>query len=75
MNLNAWIAYKADLQKRYKKIRVRVEGLSIATGERSASASFVQKYSAPGIKTSGKKKLEFKREDGKWKIVRETFHS
>ncbi len=75
MNLDAWIAYKADLLKRYRKIRIRLEGLTVEVRRDSASAVFVQKYSAPGIKTSGKKKLHLKREDGKWKISRETFHS
>ncbi len=75
MNLDAWVAYKAELQKRYKKIRVRVEGLSVEIRDGSAKALFVQKYGAPGIKSSGKKRLDFKREDGKWKISRETFHS
>ncbi|MDX9821667.1 MAG: L,D-transpeptidase family protein [Syntrophales bacterium] len=74
MNLDVWIAYKGALQRRYKKIRVRVEGLSVEARDGSISAVFIQKYSAPGIKTSGKKKLDLKREDGKWKISRETFH-
>jgi hypothetical protein len=52
-----------------------VEGLSVEARDGSISAVFIQKYSAPGIKTSGKKKLDLKREDGKWKISRETFHS
>jgi murein L,D-transpeptidase YafK len=71
-NLKAWVAYKQDLSKRYKNIRVRTENLRVAVQGDRATATFKQYYSASNIKSSGLKKLDLIRINGEWKITRET---
>jgi len=72
MNLNQWIEYKTDIGKRYKKINIKIENIRIATTAAGANVSFTQFYSSPIMKTKGTKKLELKKIDGEWKILKET---
>lgn len=71
-NLKAWVAYKQDLSKRYKNIRVRTENLRVTVQGDRATATFKQLYSASNIKSSGLKRLDLVKINGEWKIARET---
>lgn len=71
-NLKAWVAYKQDLGKRYKNIRVRTENLRVTVQGDRATATFKQYYSASNIKSSGLKKLDLIKINGEWRIARET---
>ncbi len=72
MNLNDWVSHKNDVRKRSKNINVRVENLRITADATMATASFTQYYSSSILKSKSSKKLELKKLDGEWKIVRET---
>ena len=71
-NLKAWVAYKQDLGKRYKNIRVRTENLRVTVKGDRATATFKQYYSASNIKSSGLKRFDLVKINGEWKISRET---
>ena len=71
-DLKAWVAYKQDLGKRYKNIRVRAENLKVTVQGERATAVFKQHYSASNLKSSGMKKFDLVRVGGDWKIARET---
>jgi len=72
MNLDAWVAYKTDLSRRYKRINVRIANVRISAGSGQATVTFTQKYSAQGgLKSSGTKRLELKKVRDSWKIHRE----
>lgn len=73
MGLDSWIAYKRDLNKKYDYIKVTSDRLRIKNGDKRATASFVQTYEASGYRAVGMKSLLLKRENGQWKIYRETF--
>lgn len=71
----AWRSYKAGLNDKYKSIRVEVEKLEIMPYEGGVKASFVQRYRADGYQDVGRKVLELVQEDGRWKIIRETWRT
>ncbi|MDD2671593.1 MAG: L,D-transpeptidase family protein [Syntrophales bacterium] len=72
MNLDAWVAYKTDLARRYKRISVRITNVRISAGPQQATVTFRQKYSAQGgLKSTGTKKLELRKIKDSWKIHRE----
>ena len=71
-NLKAWVAYKQELSKRYKNIRVRTDNLKVTVQGDRATATFRQHYSASNIKSSGLKRLDLVKMNGEWKIARET---
>ncbi|MDQ5986707.1 MAG: hypothetical protein CSYNP_02438 [Syntrophus sp. SKADARSKE-3] len=71
-NLKAWVAYKDDLSKRYKNIRVRAENIKVTVNGDKATATFRQIYSASNLKSSGLKRLDLVRIGGEWRITRET---
>jgi murein L,D-transpeptidase YafK/ketosteroid isomerase-like protein len=73
MDRNAWIEYKDRLSGKYAYIRVKQENLRIGKGDRSRNVSFIQTYESDLFKTRGRKRLILKKEDGKWKIHRETW--
>jgi murein L,D-transpeptidase YafK len=72
MNLSEWVAHKNDVRKRSKNINIRIENLRITADAKTATASFTQYYSSSVLKSKSAKKLELKKIDGDWKIVRET---
>ncbi len=72
MNLNDWVSHKNDVRKRSKNINVRVDNLRITVDSALATTSFTQYYSSSILKSKSSKKLELKKIDGEWKILRET---
>lgn len=72
MNLNGWIAHKIDVRKNSKNINVRVENLRISSNSTNATATFTQYYSSSILKSKSSKKLELRKIDNEWKIIRET---
>jgi murein L,D-transpeptidase YafK len=72
MNLNDWVSHKNDVRKRSKNINVRVDNLRVTVDSSLATASFTQYYSSSILKSKSSKKLELKKIDGEWKILRET---
>ncbi|QTA91812.1 L,D-transpeptidase catalytic domain-containing protein [Desulfonema magnum] len=73
MNLKAWLRHKGRLNKKYKYIRVSKEKLVVKKSKQRRVVSFVQKYESNAFKAVGIKQLILKREDGQWKIYRETW--
>lgn len=74
-DLNAWIDYKDQLNRKYRFIRVtRTNQLTIQRGKQQSTVSFIQTYASNVFKTKGVKKLILKREDNQWKIYREIFN-
>lgn len=72
MNLNDWVAYKADLHKRTKNINIKISNIKIIVSGDNASATFSQAYSSSALKSKGIKKLELRKTDGEWKIYKES---
>ncbi|MDM8524080.1 L,D-transpeptidase family protein [Desulfococcaceae bacterium HSG8] len=73
MNLREWLRHKKRLNKKYRKIRVTRDDLSVKESKQRRIVSFVQTYRSDNFKAVGKKQLVLKRENGKWKIYRETW--
>ncbi len=70
-NLNDWISYKNNLQKRSKDIEISINDLQISLDGDTALAVFVQNYSSSIFKDTGTKTLELKKINGKWNIYKE----
>jgi len=70
-NLDAWIAYKTNVFKKSKNIRVTIDDLRISSDENGARAVFTQHYSSAINKDAGRKTLELKKINNEWKIYRE----
>lgn len=72
MSLNEWVDHKTSVRERSKNIKIRIDNIQISGGNSQAVAVFTQHYSSNLLKSKGKKKLEFKKINGTWKIYRET---
>jgi hypothetical protein len=72
MNLDAWVSYKTKVYRKSKNIHIRIDQLRISVEENTATAVFTQYYRSPIFKDTGKKKLEFRKINGEWKIYRES---
>ena len=72
-NRKAWLRYKNRLNKKYDFIKVTKENLAIQEGNDKSTATFLQIYQSPNYKAKGTKRLVLIREDGQWKIFRETW--
>jgi murein L,D-transpeptidase YafK len=70
-NLNDWVSHKNDVRKNSKNINVRIDNLRVTADTINATASFTQYYSSSILKSKSSKKLEIKKIDGEWKIIRE----
>jgi ketosteroid isomerase-like protein len=70
-NLNDWISYKNNLQKKSNNIDINIDDLQISLDGNTALAVFVQNYSSSILKDSGTKTLELKNINGEWNIYRE----
>jgi len=70
-NLNDWISYKTNIQKKSNNIDININDLQISLDGNNALAVFVQKYSSSILKDSGTKTLELKNINGEWNIYRE----
>jgi len=73
MNRQRWLKYKKRLSKKYSYIKVEADNIKIQKGEKRSSATFLQTYKSPGYRAIGTKKLILVRENGRWKIFRETW--
>ncbi|GBC61516.1 hypothetical protein DENIS_2478 [Desulfonema ishimotonii] len=73
MNRAAWLKHKKQLNRKYKYIRVTKRNLVVRKGGNQMTVSFVQKYESNRLRAVGRKQLVLKREDGQWKIFRETW--
>lgn len=72
-SLDAWLDYKRRLNRKYKYIRVTKRNLSVKQGKTQSVATFVQDYRSNRLNTLGTKKLILVRENGRWKIFRESW--
>jgi ketosteroid isomerase-like protein len=70
-NLDAYVSDKADVYKKSKNIKISIDDLKISADENNATAEFIQHYSSSRFKYSGKKTLELRKINDKWKIYRE----
>ena len=71
-NRSAWKSYKNGLNKRYKRISVKVSGLKVKQVDSSkAFAYFKQNYSSKTFRSERYKRLEFRKKGLSWKIFRE----
>jgi len=70
-NLNDWISYKTNLQKKSKNIEISIDDMQVSLDGDNALAVFVQNYSSSILKDSGTKTLELKKINGEWNIYRE----
>jgi hypothetical protein len=70
-NLSQWKAYKGQLNKRNRKISVKVSRVRIKIDGGKARAYFRQHYRSDTFKSSSYKILEFRKKNGAWKIYRE----
>jgi murein L,D-transpeptidase YafK len=73
MDKAGWLDYKKRLNRKYDYIRVTQKNLQTEQSEDQTRVTFVQNYESSGFKASGMKTLLLKREDGEWKIYRETW--
>ena len=73
MNRKSWLRHKDRLNKKYAYIQVSMKNLVIQKGEDKSIATFQQTYKSPGHQAVGNKRLVVVRENGQWKIFRETW--
>ncbi|OQY13057.1 MAG: hypothetical protein B6I31_01945 [Desulfobacteraceae bacterium 4572_19] len=73
MNKKRWVNYKRRLANKYNYINVAIKNIKIRIGKNGADVSFFQIYQSSGYSAKGIKKLKLIHEDGKWKIMRETW--
>ena len=73
MNKKEWLLYKKQLNQKYKYIKVMRSGNPkvIKEGD-ECNASFIQQYESDSFNAAASKQLILKRENGEWKIYRET---
>ena len=70
-NLDAYVSDKAEVFKKSKNIKIRIDKLQISADENNVTIEFTQHYSSSIFKYSGKKKLELRKINDEWKIYRE----
>ena len=73
MNRQRWLKYKKRLSKKYAYIKVEADNIKIRKGQKKSIATFLQTYKSPSYRAVGTKKLILVRENGRWKIFRETW--
>lgn len=73
MDRKSWLQYKDQLNRKYKYISVFKKDLTIQDGAKESIASFIQTYKSPKFKAVGRKRLVLIKENGQWKILRETY--
>ncbi len=72
-SLKSWLKHKRSLNRKYDYIRVSRDNLVVNKGKKKSTVSFVQIYESSGYKAVGKKRLVLIKEEGRWKIYRETW--
>ena len=74
MNREDWLRHKDRLNRTYEYIRVTGKNIRAKPeGSGRARVSFVQRYESDRYRGVGMKNLILKREEGEWKIYRETW--
>jgi len=70
-NRDAWLAYKQQLNRKYRYIRVTRDKMTIRKDKNRRTVRFIQTYRSSRFKAVGVKELILKREENQWKIYRE----
>ena len=70
-NLDDYVSNKAEVFKKSKNIKIRIDKVQISADENNVTIEFIQHYSSSIFKYSGKKKLELRKINDEWKIYRE----
>lgn len=70
-DLAGWLAYKRQLNSKYRYIRVTRDKMTIRKDKQRRAVSFIQTYRSSRFKAVGVKELILKREENRWKIYRE----
>ena len=73
MNRRKWIQYKDHLNRKYAYIHVTAKDLKIEERGDRGRVTFQQTYQSPHYAAVGTKQLVLVRENGQWKIFRETW--
>jgi murein L,D-transpeptidase YafK len=74
MDLRGWEKYKADLNKKYRAIKVEISKIEVVKqSSRKAEVCFEQSYTADAYHDFGIKKLILVKEENHWKIKKETW--
>jgi len=61
MNLDAWISYKTNIQRKSKNVNISIDKLQVSADKNKATAVFTQHYSSSIFKDSGKKTLKLRK--------------
>lgn len=76
MDRDSWLAYKTDLARANRDIRIGIKNLKITYPSRHrAVATFEQNYRSSRVSDVGIKTLRLKKVDNSWKICKETWRS
>ena len=70
-DLDAWLAYKKQLNRKYRYIHVTRDKMTIRKDKNRRKVRFIQTYRSSRFKAVGVKELILKREGEEWKIYRE----
>jgi len=73
MNKKLWLKYKDTLNKKYEYIKIDIENPKIEKKGRHVKAVFFQNYESSGFSTKGIKTLVLKKEEGQWRILKESW--
>ena len=74
MDLRAWEKYKAELNKKYRAIKIDISQMKVVNQSgKSAEVHFRQSYKADAYHDLGMKKLLLVKEANNWKIRKETW--
>ena len=73
MNKEKWVERKVRLAKRYASIKVVGRNFKINKGETKSVVTFVQDYRTGNFKEKGFKRLVLLKEEGVWRIYRESW--
>lgn len=74
MDLRAWEKHKANLNKKYRAIKIEISKMKLVKkSRRSAEVRFKQSYTADAYRDLGIKKLMLVKEENHWKIKKETW--
>jgi hypothetical protein len=73
MAYNAWLAERKQALARNQGIQLEFKEIEIQQGKDRVEMSFIQEYRAQDFRDVGIKSLLWKKENGEWKIARETW--
>ena len=70
-SLSDWKTYKGRLNRKNRKIAVRISDVRVRVNGEKARVYFRQRYRSDTFRSSSYKILECRKKDGRWKIFRE----